>query len=154
MSFWRPTVAATALAAIVTSAPSVAIRPADLAAIHRQEPGPVTLTLRIPGDRRQFRPGEIIPIELEFDSAVPKRFVVDGATYDRSGRLSIDEFTVEPSDAVVDPLFDYFASSGAAFGGGLRGMHVLGEKPARITLDLNEWYHFDAPGSYALAVRR
>ena len=37
---------------------------------------------------------------------MPKRFVVDGATYDRSGRLAIDEFLVEPDDAVIDPLLD------------------------------------------------
>lgn len=36
---------------------------------------PVTLTLRIAEGRRAFRPGEIIPIELEFTSPVPKRFV-------------------------------------------------------------------------------
>src|SRR5262245_18068770 len=44
----------------------------------------VTLTLRIADGRRQFRTGEIIPIELTFESAVRRRFAVDGATYDRS----------------------------------------------------------------------
>lgn len=67
---------------------------------------PVTLTLRLAGDRRQFKPGEVIPIQLEFTSPVPKRFVVDRATYDRSGRLTIDEFTVEPNERVGDPLLD------------------------------------------------
>jgi hypothetical protein len=49
---------------------------------------PVTLTLRLGTDHQQFRPGEIIPIELEFNGAIPKRFSVDGVTYEpwRDGR--------------------------------------------------------------------
>src|SRR5438046_10574572 len=69
-----------------------------------QAPSAVTLTVRIAEGRHQFRPGEIIPIELEFNSSVPKRFVADGATYDRSGRLTIDEFRIEPENAVTDPM--------------------------------------------------
>ncbi len=103
--------------------------------------------------RRQFRPGEIIPIELEFDSRVPKRFAVDGATYDRSGRLTIDDFLIEPNDAVTDPLLDYFASSGGFIGGGIRAIGVLGDKPFTVKLDLNAWFRFEKAGSYTLSVR-
>ena len=78
---------------------------------------------------------------------MPKRFVVDGATYDRSGRLTIDEFLVEPNDAVIDPMLDYFAASGGFIGGGIRAMGVLGEKPFVVKLDLNEWLRFEKPGS-------
>jgi hypothetical protein len=113
---------------------------------------PVTLTLRLGGEQQQFRPGEVIPIELEFDSAIPKRFVVDGATYDRIGRLHIDEFDIEPARSVVDPLSDYFAPGRGGLGG-IRGMHVLGEKPAVVKLDLNEWLRIDRPGTYRLRVR-
>src|SRR5947208_16785474 len=86
---------------------------------------PVTLTVRIAGERHQFRPGEVIPIELEFASTIPKRFVVDGATYDRSGRLTVDVFHVEPDEGVVDPMLDYFAAISGYLGGGLRGYGVL-----------------------------
>jgi hypothetical protein len=118
-----------------------------------QVPAPVTLAIRIAGDRRQFRPGEIIPLELEFNSVVPKRFVVDGATYDRSGRLTIDEFRIEPNDGVSDPMLDYFASTGGAMGGGIRGIGVLGEKPHIVKLELNDWFRFDEPGTYRISVR-
>ncbi len=114
---------------------------------------PVTLTVRIPGERRQFRPGEIIPIQLEFTSPVPKRFVVDRATYDRSGRLTLDDFLIEPNEGVSDPLLDLYAAGGGFIGGGLRGMGVLGEQPVTVDLDLNDWFRFDQPGIYRVSVR-
>ncbi|HKE87654.1 MAG TPA: HEAT repeat domain-containing protein [Vicinamibacterales bacterium] len=127
------------------STPSVAPKPVTAA--------PVTLTLRLTDQRRQFRPGEIISIELEFSSATTKRFTVDGATYDRSGRLTIDEFVIDRIDDVSDPMLDYFGSSGAYIGGGIRSMGVLGEKPFTVKLELNEWFRFDKPGKYTLAVK-
>ena len=118
-----------------------------------QTPDPVTLTLRLAGERRQFRPGETIPIELVFDSRVPKRYVVDGATYDRSGRLTIDEFRLSPMSLVTDPMLDYFAVAGGFIGGGLRSMGTLGDKPYTVRLELNDWFRFDTPGTFTLSVR-
>jgi len=126
-----------------------------LLAVLAQPPAapPVTLTLRLGTDRQQFRPGEIIPIELEFNSAVPKRFSVDGGTYDRSGRLTVDDFVIDRIDDVSDPMLDYFASSGGAIGGGIRGIGILGAKPFTVKLELNDWFRFDTPGTYTLRVR-
>ena len=123
------------------------------ATLPAQRPGPVTLTLRVADGRRQFRPGEIIPIELTFTSNVLKRFVVDGATYDRSGRLTIDEFRLAPIARVTDPMLDYFAAAGAFMGGGMRSMATLGDKPFTLKLELNEWFRFDTPGAFTLSVR-
>ena len=124
------------------------------AALPAQSPGPVTLTLRIADGRRQFRPGEVIPIELTFNSNVPNRFVVDSADYDRSGRLTIDQFRIAPINAVTDPMLDYYSAiSGGIIGGGLRGMGRLGEKPFTVTLELNQWFRFDTPGTFTLSVR-
>jgi hypothetical protein len=117
-----------------------------------QSDAPLMLTLRVSEGRRQFRPGEIIPIELEFNSPIPKRFAVDGATYDRGGRLTIDEFRVEPIDAVTDPLLDYFALGGGV-GGGLRRIGALGEHPFVVKLELNDWFRFDQAGTIRLSVR-
>jgi hypothetical protein len=124
-----------------------------LAVLAQSAAAPVGLTLRLPDGRRQFRPGEIIPVELEFSSATPKRFTVDGATYDRSGRLTIDEFVIDRIDDVSDPMLDYFGSSGGSIGGGIRGIGILGEEPFRVKLELNEWFRFDKPGMYTLAVK-
>src|SRR5918994_639930 len=90
-----------------------------------QRDAPVSLTLRLTDGRRQFRPGEIISIELEFNSATPKRFTIDG-------------FVIDRIDDVSDPMLDYFGSAGGYIGGGIRGIGVLGEKPYTVTLELNE----------------
>lgn len=127
------------------SGPSVAPQPVTGA--------PVTLTLQLADQRRQFRPGEAIAVELAFSSATAKRFTVDGATYDRSGRLTIDEFVIDRVDDVSDPMLDYFGSIGGYIGGGIRGIGVLGEKPFTVKLELNEWFRFDKPGAYRLAVK-
>ncbi len=113
----------------------------------------IKLTLGLPEGRLQFRPGEIMPIELEFSSAAPKRFSVDGATYDRSGRLTIDEFVIDRIDEVSDPMLDYFGSIGGYIGGGIRRTGLLGEKPFAVKLELNEWFRFDKPGTYTLTVK-
>ncbi|HWW85814.1 MAG TPA: hypothetical protein VNZ26_19590, partial [Vicinamibacterales bacterium] len=126
-------------------------RPADPARL--QSDAPVTLTVRVTDGPRQFRPGEIIPIELEFNSPIPKRFTVDGAMYDHSGRLTIDELRVDPIDPVTDPMLDYFASHGGYIGGGMRGIGVLGEQPFIVKLELNDWFRFDRPGTFRLSVR-
>jgi hypothetical protein len=114
---------------------------------------PVTLTVRVTEGRRPFRPGEIIAIELEFSSQIPQRFAVDGATYDRSGRLTIDAFRIEPIDAVTDPMLDYFASIGGYIGGGLRTTGALGEQPVVVKLQLNDWFRFDQAGTLRLSIR-
>ena len=126
------------------SAPGAARQPVTAA--------PVTMTLRLTDQRRQFRPGEVIPFALEFNSATTARYLVDGATYDRSGRLMIDDFAIDRIDDVSDPMLDYFGSSGGHIGGGIRGNGVLGERPFTVKLELNEWFRFDTPGSYTLAV--
>jgi hypothetical protein len=120
---------------------------------HPQPDSPIRLTLRLVDGRLQFRPGEIIAIELEFSSATTRRFTVDGATYDRSGRLTIDEFVIDRIDDLSDPMLDYFASSGGHIGGGIRSMGRLGEKPFTVKLELNDWFRFDKPGRYTLAVK-
>ena len=123
-------------------------------ALPAQAPAPVTLTLRIADGRRHFRPGEVIPIELVFNSNVPNRYVVDSANYDRSGRLTIDRFRIAPINVVTDPMLDYYSAiSGGIIGGGLRGMGRLGEKPYTVSLELNEWFRFDTPGTFTLSVR-
>jgi hypothetical protein len=123
----------------------------------RQRPAkpapPITLTLRLAGGQTRFHTGEIIPIELEFTSSVPNRFVLDNATYDRSGRLTIDEFHVDPIDPVSDPLLDYFAAAAGFVGGGGRGMPVLSDRPTVVKLQLNEWFRFDQRGRFRLSVR-
>ncbi|HEY3580157.1 MAG TPA: hypothetical protein VGK82_06415, partial [Pyrinomonadaceae bacterium] len=112
----------------------------------------VSFTIRFKDNQRQFQQGELMRLELSFASTKPHTFVVDAATYDRSGRLDCDNFVLDQYDAVVDPLYDYFHSFMGFVAGGLRSIPELTEKPEVINADLNEWLRFDKPGRYRLYV--
>lgn len=106
------------------------------------------LTLSIPDARTSFREGEIIPLVLSFTSTVDKRYRAVDRHYDRSGRLNIDTYCLEPE--ARDPLADYF-STVFSMGGGLGGEQQLSEKPFTATAELNEWRQ-PGPGHYRLWV--
>lgn len=105
------------------------------------------LTLSIPDGRTSFREGEIIPLVLSFTSTVDNRYRAAVRDYDRSGRLNIDTYCVEPE--ARDPLADYF--QGLFIGGGLGGEQWLSEKSFTATAELNEWRQ-PGPGRYRLWV--
>lgn len=63
--------------------------------------------------KTKFRAGELIPLELEFTSATPDRYQINLATYDRSGRMSYEQFLLDPKEGTSDPLELYFNSAGA-----------------------------------------
>lgn len=118
-----------------------------------QNPDGVVFTAAFKSNQKQFRQGEMIKLDLSYSSSTPNTYVLDTASYDRSGRLDIDTFVVDRKESVVDPLDDYFNSSLFGFiGGGLRGYPELTNKPEVITAELNEWMRFDKPGRYRLYV--
>jgi hypothetical protein len=53
---------------------------------------------------QDLREGEIIPLALSFTSTTDKRYWADNRSYDRSGRLTIEAYCVEPE--ARDPLAD------------------------------------------------
>ena len=111
-----------------------------------QNPSDVSFTVSVANEQKQFRQGEVIRLELRFASSSPQSYRLDAATYDRSGRLELDKFHLEPETGVSDPMRDHLG----IWGGGLRGIPDLEEKPYLIVCDLNEWFRFDQPGSYRL----
>jgi hypothetical protein len=115
-----------------------------------KNPQDISFTIRLAGDKKQFRQGEVIPLELSFASSRAKTYTMDAGTYDRSGRLHLDKFHIEPENGFVDPMFDHFDSGGIFLMGGLRSMPELEEKPWLITYQINEWFRFDKPGKYRL----
>jgi hypothetical protein len=104
------------------------------------------VTIAIPNGQTLFREGEIIPLALSFTSTVDKRYWADNRNYDRSGRLTIETYCVEPP--ARDPLADYFRG-GAFMGGGLGNTQQLSEKPFTASAELNEWRQ-PGPGHYRL----
>jgi hypothetical protein len=137
-------------------APSVAQKRDGFAAVQKQSaarnPPGVSFVVRPKGGQTRFRQGEVISLELAFASSLPGAYHLDSASYDRSGRLEIDTFHLDPRGGASDPLYDYFHFGGAFMGGGLRGNPLLEAKPYVVAADLNEWYRFDRPGRYRLYV--
>ena len=118
-----------------------------------ENPEGLLFSVRLKEKRKQFQQGERIALELSFASSKPETLTLDAATYDRSGRLHSDGFTLDQLDGVVDPLHDYFYSSLNGFiMGGLRSIPDLTEKPYLINADLNEWQRIDKPGHYRMYV--
>jgi hypothetical protein len=108
----------------------------------------LAFTIRLKDNKEQFQQGETIRVELSFSSASPKRYELDGALYDRGGRLSIDRYCVDRLDDAVDPLKDLEPSSL----GGMRSIPILEANPYLIVRDLNEYLRFDKTGKYRLYV--
>ncbi|MBV9670112.1 MAG: hypothetical protein JOZ43_04070, partial [Acidobacteriales bacterium] len=110
------------------------------------------LTLSLAGSQTTFHIAERIPILLSFTSAEPKRYELNMATYDRSGRMSYEQFFISPNSGWSDPLYSYFHSARGFISGGLTTMRPLTIEPTLIPLDLNEWVRFDKPGEYQINI--
>lgn len=109
--------------------------------------------LTIPEPRRAFQVGELIPIRLSFSSTSLNKYKLNAASYDRSGRLPTEEFTIEQAD-VADPYRDYYYMGlEGMITGGIRGYPILEPKPFWIDLTLNDWFRFDKPGRYRLYLK-
>jgi len=111
------------------------------------QPDKPALELRTTNGQTRFFIGERISLMLTLTGPDNKKYSIDTAGYDRSGRLMIDTFAVSPAAGWEDPLKQYF-SQGMFDGGGLRGSEVLGAKPVSFLADLNEQVRFDEPGTY------
>lgn len=124
------------------------IRGADI-----RESGDVQLVAHTQTGRSEFHIGELITLELSYSlrSESSQRYQITNAGYDRSGRLGIERFEVEPGVGWDDPLKLYFQQSGF-FGGGLSSSRQLSAKPTLIYRDLNEWVRFNKPGQYRVVV--
>ena len=111
------------------------------------------LVVTTQGKRSTYQVGERIPIELIFSGPGNKQFEITMASYDRSGRMSYEDFEVEPAAGWSDPLAVYFGSQVGFVGGGLSTLGILAPTPTEIHLNLNEWIRFDQPGNYTVTVR-
>jgi hypothetical protein len=116
-------------------------------------PPDVTLKVRVRGNQSVFQIGEVIPLELSFTSSTPNKYRLEMATYDRTGRLSIQSFAVQPLSGWEDPLGSYFHYFQPGFAGGPLIATALSTAPAVIQLELNEWVRFKSPGQYRVAVK-
>jgi hypothetical protein len=90
--------------------------------------------LRLSTKSTSFYAGEVIPLELAFSSATPKRYQINNASYDRSGRMSREEFILEPKEGTRNPLWLYFNSIRIFMAGGLFSVDFLSAAPTYMHL--------------------
>lgn len=115
------------------------------------QPQDVRFVVETADGRTRFRIGETIPLNLSFTSSAAKKYQINLAAYDRSGRMHYETFAVEPDEGWSDPLRAYFVG-GAHMMGGFTNFRFLSPRPTVISVDLNEWVRFDCPGDYVLRV--
>ena len=115
-------------------------------------PADVQLKVETKDGQTTFHIGEVIPLVLSFTSSSPNTYQIDMASYDRSGRLGMETYAVEPKIGWDDPLKLYFNAAGGYIGGGLRGSDMLSGKPTVVRRELNEWVRFTRPGEYRIGV--
>ena len=118
-----------------------------------QQPTDITLTAEFANGQTVYRVGETISLQLAFAASLPNTYAMSTRSYDRSGRLNLEEFHVSPAGR--DPLYNYYNGGlfAAFLGGGLfGGPRYLGSEPQIIQEDLNEWVALDKPGQYSLYV--
>lgn len=117
-------------------------------------PADLHFHIGVAGEPRRFHIGERIPLALSFSSDTPKKYQLNGATYDRSGRMHTEEFIAERDSGFHDPYRDYFGLGLLGYiGGGLRNDPLLDVAPDTIDVALNDWLAFDRPGRYRFYVK-
>ena len=125
----------------------------DVSQADNGAPG-VDFRIRTKDGKTQYKPGELITIEMLFTSSIANTYKLDARNYDRSGHLEADEYHVDPSVGTSEPLKDYLQTG--MFGGSMGGLMplppLLEDKPYVIVQDLNEFVRFDRPGKYRLYV--
>jgi hypothetical protein len=118
--------------------------------VSAQQDGGAVLSIRFADGSSRFHVGEVIPLELSFNAALPDAYQYSTANYDRSGRLDMERFHVTPSGR--DPLLDYYSSMQVMVMGSLSSSGVLAGAPYVIHDQLNEWVAPDKPGHYSVFV--
>ncbi len=112
----------------------------------------LTLTLATESGRTQFRRGEVIEVELRFQSNSPGKYQVWTNSRTRTGRThSYDRFRADPAADTADPLADASVWSAEVQVGPIL-LAPVGATPATVSLCLNEWISFRRPGKYRITL--
>ncbi len=107
----------------------------------------VTVTLRVANRTTQFRLGEIVPVELVFQTSALDRYQIWSVPMRQIVAEEYDRFSVEPEEGVaVDPRLVIFSYNGFAY-----KPVTLDASPVKVALTLNDWMAFRKPGHYRIA---
>src|SRR5690348_9943527 len=95
----------------------------------------VQLQLGTKNNQTVFHVGEVITLQLAYSLAAGSlnTYVISNSSYDRSGRLGIEGYRIEPSNGWDDPLKPYFKSFLGFIGGGLSSTSKLTTAPVIVS---------------------
>jgi hypothetical protein len=118
------------------------------AAWAQQAPAGITVTLRASGGRTQFRLGEIVPVELVFQSSTRGVYRIWEVPSREIMGEEFDDFQVDPKEgAAVFPQRAASTYDGPTF----EPIAIYGS-PATVLLTLNDWVAFRKPGHYRITL--
>src|SRR5579864_2679735 len=110
-------------------------------------PSDIDFVLRLTKGTPAYHAGEVIEFEISYSSRSEKKY--RGSWTTPSSDLDVVTLHLTPSDGVIDRR--RLRDTGFA-GSILSGIGYLGSQPVAMTADLADWYRFDKPGHYTLAV--
>ncbi len=114
---------------------------------------PVHVTLRIASEKQRFHIGELVPLEMVF-TAEGADYSVITMDRDRDGRrIDCDKFHFSPAAGFSDPLQPYLnVLPQNTMGPSTWSSRMAAGQPQVVTLTLNDWFRFEAPGHYRLSI--
>lgn len=112
----------------------------------------VKLTIAVPDGRTSFYLDETIPVVLTFEGLIEKTHFVRMSAVNRPDQWpGLDEFTLDPAEGVEDPFAHWPHGSKGVAGSSGHWSHFAPK--VEVTLHLNEWFRFRAPGRYTVQLK-
>jgi len=113
-----------------------------------QDTSDISVTLRVQNGKTQFRLGEIIPVELSFQSRIASSYLVWTVPSRAIMGQEYDQFLVEPEQGTA--IFRHPGVHG--YNGPAFQPDPLGITPIKTALTLNDWIAIRQPGHYRITV--
>jgi hypothetical protein len=116
-----------------------------------QNPADVSFTLATKGGKTSFRIGEAVEVEFRFNSSTPGRYWIENgrAAFRYSRHAEYDNFLIDPSDGVIDPLAESFFQRGDLPVVG-PGPQQMAGNPVVLGLQVSQWFSIRKPGHYRI----
>jgi hypothetical protein len=99
----------------------------------------------------QQRSGERIPLVFTFTGPSDKSLTISLRNYDRSERLTLEDFAVSPAMGWTDPLAQLFAFN-AAWGVVYTTRTPFRKSPLSVRKTSTNGFRFDSVGTYTIVV--
>ncbi len=121
--------------------------------IHQPQLLQPSFMVRTAKGQTTFHIGERIPLTLTFTCPGEGRFYIAPWESGRGEEFGyFEDFTVSPASGSIDPLREYFDGRFPTTGHGWSWPTFTADKPVTVSVDLNQWVRFEAPGDYSVRI--